>query len=105
MQEQHDICLPGFFSYLTLNSRDGKNHIAEKPEKLMADILGITSVGAIVLDPFMGVGSTGLACLNLGRNFIGIEREPKYFAIAERRVRDAAAQTLLPFDAALERDK
>jgi len=39
-----------------------------------------------VLDPFMGSGTTGVACKELGRNFIGIEIEPKYFAIAQRRI-------------------
>lgn len=45
-----------------------------------------------VLDPFMGSGTTGVACMNLGRQFIGIEREPKYFDIACRRIEDAQRQ-------------
>lgn len=47
---------------------------------------------AVVLDPFMGSGTTGVACVKLGRKFIGIEIEPKYFDIACRRIRDAYAQ-------------
>ena len=46
----------------------------------------------IILDPFMGSGTTGVACMNLGRTFIGIEREPKYFDIACRRIEDAQRQ-------------
>ena len=42
-----------------------------------------------VLDPFMGSASTGVACVNLGRKFIGIEKEPKYFDIAVKRIEDA----------------
>ncbi len=46
----------------------------------------------VVLDPFMGSGTTGVACVNLGRKFIGIEIEPKYFDIACRRIDDATRQ-------------
>ena len=42
-----------------------------------------------ILDPFMGSGTTGVACVNLGRKFIGIEREPKYFDIACKRIQAA----------------
>jgi len=45
-----------------------------------------------ILDPFMGSGTTGVACMNLGRNFIGIEIEPKYFAIACERIENAQRQ-------------
>ena len=45
-----------------------------------------------VLDAFMGSGTTGVACMNLGRSFIGIEREPKYFDIACRRIDEAHRQ-------------
>ena len=46
----------------------------------------------LVLDPFMGSGTTGVACVKLGRKFIGIELEPKYFDIACRRIEDAYKQ-------------
>lgn len=45
-----------------------------------------------ILDPFMGSGTTGVACAQMGRNFIGIEREPKYFDIACKRIEQAYAQ-------------
>jgi site-specific DNA-methyltransferase (adenine-specific) len=48
--------------------------------------------GQTVLDPFMGSGTTGVAAVQLGRKFIGIEREPKYFDIACRRIEDAQRQ-------------
>ena len=48
--------------------------------------------GDLVLDPFMGTGSTGVAALQRGRRFIGIEREPKYFDIACQRIEHALAQ-------------
>ena len=48
--------------------------------------------GGLVFDPFMGSGTTGVACMNLGRQFIGCEIEPKYFDIACRRIEDAQRQ-------------
>lgn len=56
----------------------------------------ITQPGDTVFDPFMGSGTTGVACMQLGRNFIGCEIDPTYYAIASRRIRDAAAQPMLP---------
>lgn len=51
-----------------------------------------TDVGDIIADPFMGSGTTGVACVQLGRSFIGIEVEEKYFEIACERIRNASAQ-------------
>ena len=45
-----------------------------------------SNVGDLVFDPFMGSGTTGVACKNLNRHFIGIELDPKYFEIAEQRI-------------------
>ena len=50
---------------------------------------------ASILDPFMGSGTTGVACMNLGRRFVGIEIEPKYFEIACERIENAQRQTKL----------
>jgi DNA modification methylase len=66
-------------------------HFAEKPVRLLNRL--ISKIGAaFVLDPFMGSGTTGVACMNLGRKFIGIEIEPKYFDIACERVDQAQRQ-------------
>jgi DNA modification methylase len=54
-----------------------------------------TSEGETVADPFMGSGSTGVACIKLCRKFIGIEIEPKYFDIACRRIEEAWKQPRL----------
>ena len=48
-----------------------------------------------IFDPFMGSGTTGVACVQTGRNFIGIEIDPDYFAIAERRIKEAQMQPRL----------
>lgn len=65
-------------------------HPTEKPVYLMEQVVEWTE--GTVLDPFMGSGTTGVACMNLGRSFIGIEREVKYFDIACRRIEDAQRQ-------------
>ena len=49
-----------------------------------------------ICDPFMGSGTTGVACVNLGRKFIGIEIEPRYFDIARRRLTEALSRPRLP---------
>ena len=64
-----------------------KQHPTEKPVELMKLYVENSSqVGDTVLDPFMGVGSTGVACKELGRNFIGVELDKQYFDIAESRI-------------------
>ena len=45
-------------------------------------------VTSLLIDPFMGIGTTGVACKNLNRNFIGIELDPEYFKIAEKRINE-----------------
>jgi DNA modification methylase len=65
-------------------------HPTQKPIGVMKWCLGFTT--GTVVDPFMGSGSTGVACAKLGRKFIGIEIEPKYFDIACRRIEAAYKQ-------------
>lgn len=62
-------------------------HPTEKPVSLMAEIIAdFTKPDDIILDPFMGSGTTGIAALKLGRRFIGIEQNPEYFALARNRI-------------------
>lgn len=71
--------------------RHGK-HPTQKPEALLERIiLASTSEGDVVLDPFMGGGTTGVAALRLGREFIGIELEKEYFDVAKKRLDDESA--------------
>ena len=70
---------------------DTADHICAKPVDLIERILLAFTCGS-VLDPFMGSGTTGVACANLGRKFIGIEIERKYFDIACERIAAAQAQ-------------
>lgn len=75
-----------------------KQHPTQKPVELMAWCIDQMDGPQTILDPFMGSGTTGVACVQLGRKFIGIEREPKYFDIACDRIAKAVAQGRL-FDA------
>jgi site-specific DNA-methyltransferase (adenine-specific) len=70
-------------------------HPTQKPVGLMEWCLGFLPNAHAILDPFMGSGTTGVACANLGRSFIGIEREPAYFDIACRRIAKAYEQPRL----------
>lgn len=76
--------------------KKGFEHPTPKPIKLMDWI--INEMPQVILDPFMGSGTTGVACANLGRKFIGIEIEEKYFDIACRRIELAQSQIKMEFD-------
>jgi len=68
---------------------EGNNHPTVKPIKLMEYLVKLTSMpnpDQIYLDPFLGSGTTGVACKNLNRNFIGIELDDKYFQIVKERI-------------------
>ena len=76
---------------LSINRTGNPDHPTQKPVTVIEEILKGTEALAVV-DPFMGSGTTGVACMNLGRKFIGIEIEPKYFEIACERIRAAQNQ-------------
>ena len=76
-----------------ISHSEGKGHTCPKPVAFMNRLLLRFSVeGETILDPFMGSGTTLVACAKLGRKGIGIELDPDYFEIACKRVRDAYAQ-------------
>jgi site-specific DNA-methyltransferase (adenine-specific) len=71
-------------------------HPTQKPVELMMKILiDTTKEGDTILDPFMGSGTTGVACAQLGRKFIGIEIDKDYFEIAKKRIELAYSQTVM----------
>ena len=79
--------------YRSLRNGWERKHPTEKPIGLMKWVIeNYTKIGDTVFDPFMGSGTTGVACEMLGRNFIGCEIDPKYFTIAEKRIRQASLQ-------------
>lgn len=76
-------------TYSKSSQEDMKYHNSQKPVNLLEYLINTyTKEGDIVLDFTMGSGSTGVAALNIGRKFIGIELEPQYFEIAEKRIQD-----------------
>jgi site-specific DNA-methyltransferase (adenine-specific) len=71
-------------------------HKSQKPTRLIRKmLLEFTNEGDMVVDFFMGSGSIGVACVQTGRNFIGIEIDEDYFKIAERRIKEAQMQPRL----------
>ena len=72
---------------------EGKDHPTQKPLRLMEWCLDHVPKADTVCDPFAGSGTTGVAAVRMGRTFVGIEREPKYFDIACKRIEDAQRQT------------
>lgn len=73
-----------------------KEHPAQFPLSLPKRFMKLFGhTGDTILDPFMGSGTTGVACVQLRRNFIGIEIEPKYYDIAEKRIKQAQRQTVM----------
>jgi site-specific DNA-methyltransferase (adenine-specific)/modification methylase len=71
---------------------EGKQHPTQKPLPLMIWCIEQAGNPQTILDPFMGSGTTGVAAIQMGRKFIGIEREPKYFEIACKRIEQATKQ-------------
>jgi hypothetical protein len=83
----------GVYTHLTNNKDRHGEHPTEKPVSLMMELLSdFTSGGDAVLDPFMGSGTTGVACQKLDRRFTGIEVSEKYFDIACQRIEEAMRQ-------------
>lgn len=86
---------PSRFFYCAKASRaergEGNNHSTVKPLALLRWLCTLTATpeGGTVLDPFMGSGTTGVACLQTGRRFIGVEIDPTYHAITAKRLREA----------------
>ena len=88
------------------NPNHNSHHQTEKPVALLAYLVRTyTNEGETVLDNAMGSGSTGVACVQEGRNFIGIEIEREYFDIAQERIAEAQAKMEQPQQAAMELNK
>ena len=88
LQMRSDWLLPICSGAERLKGADGaKAHPTQKPEALLHRVLvGTTEVGDVVLDPFLGSGTTGAVAKRLGRRFVGIERDPAYAALARDRI-------------------
>jgi len=88
-----DTCPSNFWDDITVpfwSMPENTDHPAQKPEKLLAKlILASSDPGDVVLDPFAGSGSTSVTAKKLGRRYIGIEKEPEYCCLCEKRLEDA----------------
>ncbi|MCJ7828611.1 MAG: site-specific DNA-methyltransferase [Dehalococcoidia bacterium] len=71
---------------------EATGHPTQKNQKMVMQLIDRCKVQGTILDPFMGSGTTSVACVQTGRDFMGIEIDPGYFAIAERRIKEAQAQ-------------
>jgi len=93
MSKKYTIINHGFIR----DSKDKKTgHPTQKPTELFTKILlDFTRPGDTILDPFMGSGTTGVACMQLGRKFIGCEIDKGYFEIAKKRIEAAAKQAVM----------
>jgi DNA modification methylase len=80
-----------------IGKEEERFHATQKPVKIIHWLINnYIDENTTILDPFMGSGTTGVACVQTGRNFIGIEIDPTYYAIAEKRIKDAQQQMRLP---------
>lgn len=86
----------GVFTHAQRDYNKPKEHSTQKPIALMRELVGLfTDHGDTILDPFMGSGTTGVAAVDSGRAFIGIEKDPRHFATACRRIEAAQRQERL----------
>ena len=82
--------LRSIFQSAIVSGKEKLGHPTQKSLKLMQDLVQIhTNPGDLILDPFMGSGSTGEAALRLGRRFMGIEQDEAFFKVAEQRLKEA----------------
>ena len=78
------------YSYPVVAAR--KVHLASKPVPLIENLLAVAAAQATVLDPFMGGGSVGEACIRTGRGYIGMELSPEYYEISRSRLTAVLAE-------------
>ena len=86
-----DVPYTDVWTFPTVSTRKGK-HPCQKPDAMMEHIVSASSrPSAVVFDPFMGSGATGLAAIKLGRRFIGMEMDPTYFKGASEKLEATVA--------------
>ena len=86
------VCLPGWF---LCEAPTDRRHVTEKPLELLEQLCRIVPPGSTVFDPFMGSGTTGVAALALGHNFVGVELDEYYFNVADERLKNVEAGCLM----------
>jgi hypothetical protein len=99
LRKDHDVYLPGLVSTEIARA---KAHLAEKPLGLLAVLVQVAPVGTVVLDPFMGSGSTLVAAIRAGRLAVGVELDESYCAVAVRRLAQGVLELHGPAPAVCE---
>jgi site-specific DNA-methyltransferase (adenine-specific) len=94
MKDKNATYLPGVFRH-TAPSPIKREHMTQQPVELMQQLIQVARPSEVVLDPFMGSGTTGVACVEAGRKFIGIEIGEHYFDIACKRIEESCQQPRL----------
>jgi DNA modification methylase len=90
---KHAVWTVGYQTDPDLFKHTGAKHPTQKPVPLLKQwIADFTDLEDVILDPFMGSGTTGVAAVQMGRKFIGIERDPHWFDVACRRIEQAQRQ-------------
>lgn len=79
-------CLPGYYLARAPRANEGRIHITQKPVDVLRSIVRIAPLGGLVIDPFAGSGTTGVACLHEGRRFAGCEMNPEVYETAVHRM-------------------
>jgi site-specific DNA-methyltransferase (adenine-specific) len=77
-------------------STEERQHSTQKPVEIMETIIQVAPLGGLVLDPFMGSGTTAIACIRQGRRFIGVEKVWRIFDDAVARIETELQQPALP---------
>ena len=89
-----DYTLPSLRGFFQANSPRSREHITQKPVEVMRELVKIAPEGGVILDPFMGSGTTGVAAILEGLRFIGVEMVEHYQQVAVRRIREAQGQVV-----------
>ena len=87
-------CLPGYYVAQPPRASEGRTHITQKPVDVMRSLVRIAPPGGLVIDPFTGSGTTGVACIHEGRRFAGCEMSMEIHAGAVRRLAVAAGEAV-----------
>ena len=106
LREDHEEYLPGFLhvlgdgaygsgSLVVPVTQADKHHITGKPSALMRELVRIVPVGGLIVDPFAGSSTTGVACIETGRRFVGVEKTAEYYHVSLERLRNTAAAPTL----------
>lgn len=79
-----------------------RHHMTGKPTQLMMDLIQVVPAGSLIVDPFMGSGTSGVASVRMGRRFLGCELSEAYFGIARQRIEEAIDASSRPLECTLK---